>query len=168
VSVANVPSFLYARDVAIDLPGVGAVYIDVAFGGNFFALARARDLGFAVHPGHRTSLIELGLAVRRAANAAVAVRHPSESHIGSIELPEISEGPDPAHRLVRNAVVFGDGQLDRCPCGTGTSAAMAARHARGELPWASPSTARGSSGPGSEADSSGRSGWATSSRSSPS
>lgn len=133
VSVANVPSFLHARNVTIDLPGVGQVLVDVAFGGNFFVLARAHDLGVAVHPDHYARLIELGLAIRRAANAALEVGHPSEPHLNTINLTEISEELDPAQCLARSVVIFGAGQLDRCPCGTGTSAAMAARYARGEL-----------------------------------
>jgi proline racemase len=64
VSVANVPSFLYAKDVAIDLSEIGSINVDVAFGGNFFALVPAKALGVAVHPKNSTRLIELGTAVK--------------------------------------------------------------------------------------------------------
>jgi proline racemase len=60
VSVANVPSFLYAKDVAVDLRGIGSINVDVAFGGNFFALVPAKALGVAVHPENSVRLIELG------------------------------------------------------------------------------------------------------------
>jgi proline racemase len=134
VSVANVASFLYAKDVAIDLRGRGRITVDVAFGGNFFALVPAKALGVAVHPSKLNQLIELGMAVKRAVNAQLPVRHPTADHITTVELTEIYDRPEPARLLAKSAVIFGHGQLDRCPCGTGTSAAMAALHARGELP----------------------------------
>jgi proline racemase/trans-L-3-hydroxyproline dehydratase len=134
VSVANVPSFLYARDVPLELPAVGTVRVDVAFGGNFFALVQAKALGVAVHPDQRARLIALGMQVKRAINATLPVRHPTVPHITTVELTEIYDQPVPSRPLVRNVVIYGHGHLDRSPCGTGTSAAMAARHARGELP----------------------------------
>ncbi len=134
VSVANVASFLFAKDVAIDLPGRGRIAVDVAFGGNFFALVPAEALGIAVHPAQLNRLIELGVAVKRAVNAELAVQHPISDHISTVELTEIYDRPDPAQPLTKSAVIFGDGQLDRCPCGTGTSATMAALYAKGQLP----------------------------------
>lgn len=134
VSVANVPSFLYARDVAIELPELGRIHVDVAFGGNFFALVPAKALGIAVHPAHTLRLIELGMAVKRAVNARLTVQHPLVEHVNRVELTEIYDKPEPSQAFARSVVIFGDGQLDRCPCGTGTSAAMALAYAKGELP----------------------------------
>jgi proline racemase/trans-L-3-hydroxyproline dehydratase len=134
VSVASVASFLYAKDVAIDLRGRGRITVDVAFGGNFFALVPAKALGLAVHPSNLNQLIDLGVAVKRAVNAQLRVRHPTASHINTVELTEIYDAPESSQRFAKSAVIFGHGQLDRCPCGTGTSAAMAAFHAKGELP----------------------------------
>jgi proline racemase/trans-L-3-hydroxyproline dehydratase len=65
VSVANVSSFLYARDVELDLPDVGKITLDVSFGGNFFAVVRARDLRVSVHPDNISKLIRLGMMVKR-------------------------------------------------------------------------------------------------------
>lgn len=134
VSVANVPSFVYAKDVAIDLPEIGSISVDVAFGGNFFALVQAKALGISVHPANATQLIELGMAVKRAINEKLTVRHPTAEHITRVELVEIFDKPEPSRPFAKSAVIFGDGQLDRCPCGTGTSAAMAALYAKGGLP----------------------------------
>jgi proline racemase/trans-L-3-hydroxyproline dehydratase len=134
VSVANVASFLYAKDVTIDLHGRGRITVDVAFGGNFFALVPAKALGVTVHPSELNQLIELGMAVKRAVNAQLPVQHPTVDHIATVELTEIYDKPEPSQPWTKSAVVFGHGQLDRCPCGTGTSAAMAAFHAKGELP----------------------------------
>jgi proline racemase/trans-L-3-hydroxyproline dehydratase len=134
VSVANVPSFLYASDVVVQLPGVGAVAIDVAFGGNFFALVPARAFGLTVQPAQRSHLIHAGMLVKQAVNATLRIQHPTTPHITTVELTEIYEQPDPARPYTRSVVIFGDGQMDRSPCGTGTSAAMATRYGKGALP----------------------------------
>lgn len=134
VAVDNVPSFLYARDVALDVPEFGRVSIDVAFGGNFFAMIPARGLGVAVRPDAVGRLVRLGMLVKRAANEKLQVRHPTERHIASIELAEIYEEADPARHVAKSVIIFGDGQLDRSPCGTGISAAMAMHYAKGSLP----------------------------------
>ena len=134
VSVANVPSFLYAKDVAVDLRGIGSINVDVAFGGNFFALVPAKALGVAVHPENSGRLIDLGAAVKTAVNAKLIVQHPIVDHITKVELTMIYDKPEPSQPFAKSVVIFGDGQLDRCPCGTGTSAAMAALYAKGELP----------------------------------
>ena len=133
VSVANVPSFLYAKDVTIELPKIGSINIDVAFGGNFFALVPAKALRVAVQPDNSSQLIELGAAVKRAVNAKLVVQHPTVDHITKVELTMIYDKPEPSRPFAKSVVIFGDGQLDRCPCGTGTSAAMAALYAKGEL-----------------------------------
>lgn len=90
VSVANVPSFLYARDLEI-LPKRKRIGVDIAFGGNFFALAPAEQLGVSVQPGKYTELVGLGMAIREAVNAAIQVRHPTRLHIDSVGLTEIYE-----------------------------------------------------------------------------
>lgn len=133
VSLTNVPSFLYARDVELSLPEIGKFAVDVSFGGNFFALVRAKDLGISVHTQDRSRLVQLGMAVKRAINHTLQVKHPLAGHIAMVELTEIYDKPDAGSPFSRSAVIFGNGQLDRCPCGTGTSAAMAALYARGEL-----------------------------------
>lgn len=134
VSVANVPSFLYAKDVAVDLPEIGSINVDVAFGGNYFALVPAKALGIAMHPDNSNRLIESGAAVKRAVNAKLAVQHPTAGHITKVELTMIYDKPELSRPHAKSVIIFGDGQLDRCPCGTGTSAAMAALYDMGELP----------------------------------
>jgi proline racemase/trans-L-3-hydroxyproline dehydratase len=133
VAVANVPSFVYAQDVEISLPPVGQVTLDVSFGGNFFALVKAQDLGVALHPDNLPQLLELGMQVKEAVNEKLSVQHPTQPHITRVELTEIYERPDPSLPFTKSVVIFGQGQLDRCPCGTGISAAMATLYQRGEL-----------------------------------
>jgi len=133
VSVANVSSFLYAKDIKIVLPDIGEVGIDVSYGGNFFALVPAKALNVAIQLENIPRLIELGMLVKKAINEKIEVRHPINHHIARVELTEIYEKPDPSSPFSQSVTIFGNGQLDRCPCGTGTSAMMAARHAKGEL-----------------------------------
>lgn len=133
VSVANVPSFLYSSQVVLALPGLGEVPVDVAFGGNFFALVQAQALGVTIEPSQRTRLIELGMLVKTAVNAVLQVQHPTLPHITTVELTEIYDQPTPACPKARNVVIYGQGHLDRSPCGTGTSAVMAAHYAHGHL-----------------------------------
>jgi proline racemase/trans-L-3-hydroxyproline dehydratase len=133
VSVSNVPAFLYAKDVELELPERGKVRVDVAFGGNFFVLVRAQALGLAVQRDHMAQLLHLGLLVRQAVNAKVQVRHPTEPHIATVALTEIYDQPLPSEPFAKSVVIFGHGQLDRSPCGTGISATMATLYARGEL-----------------------------------
>lgn len=134
VSVANVASFVYAKDVELELSDVGEVTVDVSFGGNFFAIAKAKDLGVSIHPENIPKLLRLGMMVKQAINEKLKVQHPIEQHITSVELTEIYDKPEPLIPFSRGVVIFGKGQMDRCPCGTGISATMATLYAKGELP----------------------------------
>ncbi|MGV2831640.1 proline racemase family protein [Myxosarcina sp. GI1(2024)] len=133
VSMANVSSFLYARDVELMLPEVGQITIDISFGGNFFAIIPARALGIELHCKNISQLIQLGKMVKQAVNEQIKVEHPKENHITKIELTEIYDQPDPSQPFSKSVVVFGNGQMDRCPCGTGTSALMATLYSRNKL-----------------------------------
>ncbi len=133
VSVSNVASFLYAENVEVDLPEIGKIVIDVSFGGNFFAMVPAKALGISIHPDNITQLIRIGMQVKKSVNQSLDVQHPTEKHIQTVELAEIYEKPDPSLPYSKNVVVFGEGQVDRSPCGTGTSAAMATLYGKGKL-----------------------------------
>ena len=131
--IENVPSFLYRGDVPVEVPGLGQISVDVSFGGNFFALVDADELGVTVEPSNAQRLVDVGLRVREAVNEQVKVQHPVEKHIDRVELTEITAPASHPEAHARNVVIFGSGSLDRSPCGTGTSARMAALHAKGEL-----------------------------------
>jgi proline racemase len=132
--IENVPAFLYRADVPVQVAGLGQVTVDIAFGGNFFALVSADQLGVAVQPANAQQLVDLGLRIRQAVNEQVKVQHPVEKHINCVELTEITAPPAHPEAHARNVVVFGQGSVDRSPCGTGTSAKMATLHAKGQLP----------------------------------
>jgi proline racemase len=119
--------------VNLEIPGTGSITVDVAFGGNFFALVDARDLGLSLSHTDISRIVEAGLAVREQVNRQVKVKHPLERHIDSVQLVEFCGPPDHPGAHAQNVVVFGEGQVDRSPCGTGTCARMAALWAKGEL-----------------------------------
>ena len=133
ISVSNVASFLYAENVEVDLPEIGKIAIDVSFGGNFFAMVPAKTLGISIHPDNITQLIRIGMQVKKSVNQSLDVQHPTEKHIQTVELAEIYEKPDPSLPYSKNVVIYGEGQVDRSPCGTGTSAAMATLYGKGKL-----------------------------------
>ncbi|MFX1343404.1 MAG: proline racemase family protein, partial [Promethearchaeota archaeon] len=133
VTIRNVPSFLYDQDIALEIPGIGTVKVDIAFGGNFFALVDVAELNLAIEKRNIDHLIEAGLKIRDAVNANIQVKHPIVTTITGVGLTQIYEKIKNSHDKVRNVVVFGNGQVDRSPCGTGTSARLAALYARGQI-----------------------------------
>jgi proline racemase len=133
VSVFNVSSFVHSKGVALDVPGFGRIVVDVSFGGNFIAMVSASAVGMSVRPENLQKLVHIGLLVKRAVNDQISVRHPIHEHISRVELTEIYERPEPSKPYSKGVAVFGEGQVDRSPCGTGTSATMATLYSRGEL-----------------------------------
>jgi len=133
VSIVNVPSFLYKRDVVANVPEIGKLTLDISFGGSFFALVKAKDLGVEIMPENAFKFMQMGLAIRDSVNKQVEMQHPTLSHIKTCDLVEFFGDPTHPDADYKNVVVFGDGQVDRSPCGTGTSAKLAALYARGEI-----------------------------------
>ena len=132
VTLRNVPAYLHLRDAAIEVPGVGQLAVDLAWGGNFYALLPAASLGLAVRPSLHDDLIKAGLAVMAAINDQLSFVHPEHRSIDYCHHVVLTEPGDEAISG-RAAVAIHPGWLDRSPCGTGTSARMAQLHARGEL-----------------------------------
>jgi len=133
VSIENVASFLYKGDVVIDVPDIGRLTIDISFGGSFFALVRSVDLGLEILPKNAAELTEAGLKIRRAVNEQITIRHPLLHHITTCDLVEIYGTPTHPEANLKNVVIFGKGQIDRSPCGTGTCAKLAALYAKGKI-----------------------------------
>jgi proline racemase len=132
VTLRNVPAFLHARDRVVDVPGLGSITYDMAYGGNFYALLPAAQIGVPVHPARGGDLVGAGLAIIAAIDAADRPVHPEDARIAGCHHVVLHEpGSDGAD--ARAATAIHPGWLDRSPCGTGTSARMAQLHARGEL-----------------------------------
>jgi len=126
VGFVNVPSFVIARDV----PAAG-VEVDVAYGGAIYACVPAERFGLRVASGDLAQLIAAGRAVKRALHGSAAARHPEDERLSGIYGTILYEALGPLHQ--RNVCVFADGQVDRSPCGSGTSARCALLHADGVL-----------------------------------
>ena len=129
----NVPSFVLALDETVEVPGLGKVRYDLAFGGGFYAYVQAEDVGLTCTPEDFRALIEKGMAIKRAVMATRPITHPFEEDLGFL-YGTIFIGPpldEEAHS--RNVCIFADGQVDRCPTGTGISGRLAIHNARGEV-----------------------------------
>lgn len=133
VSFKNVPAFLYKKDQEVELPGYGKIKFDISFGGSFFAIVKADQIGVDIVPENAGILNKLGMQLRDIINNEILVVHPEMPHIHTVDLVEWWSETDTEGATLKNCVVFGQGQVDRSPCGTGTSAKIATLYARGEL-----------------------------------
>ncbi|MFI5730038.1 proline racemase family protein [Kribbella sp. NPDC051587] len=133
VTLRNVPSYSHALDAVVEVPGLGAVTYDLAYGGNFYAILPLDQLGIPFDRTYKDQILNAGLAVMDAINATDRPVHPLDPGINGCQHVQFTApGLDGAHS--RNAMAIHPGWFDRSPCGTGTSARMAQLHARGELP----------------------------------
>lgn len=132
VTIRNVPSFSHTLDAKVEVPGLGAVPYDLAYGGNFYAMVQLDDIGLKFERSEMQRLLHAGLDIMSAINAQAMPVHPDNSEIsGCHHVQLIAPGSDATHS--RHAMAIYPGWFDRSPCGTGTSARMAQLHARGEL-----------------------------------
>jgi proline racemase len=132
VALRNVPSFLLGRDREVRVNGRTLTY-DMAFGGNFYAILPASSAGLAVDPARGGELIERGLEVMAAINELERPVHPADGRIAGCRHVIFTAPGEDGPLSQRSATSIHPGWLDRSPCGTGTSAKLAALHARGEL-----------------------------------
>ncbi len=133
VKIRNVASFLAIKDGEIEVPGLGQIRFDVAYGGNFYLIVEPQ----ANFPGleHWTAadVLRYSPLVRTVANQHYSCVHPLDASIQGISHVQWTGKPKTPGSDAANAVFYGDGAIDRSPCGTGTSARMAQLYARGQL-----------------------------------
>jgi proline racemase len=132
VRFRNVPSFVLASDLVIETSR-GTLTLDIAFGGAFYGAIDVRALGLTVEPAALPELIALQRELRPALERAVDVVHPNQPDLQGIYGVIFWEPVDDQPRSQRNVTVFADGEVDRSPCGSGTSARLAILHERGEI-----------------------------------
>ena len=132
VSILNVPAFLYRENLEIQTNKWGKVTYDISFGGSFFAMVDAEALGLTLEIENIDAITELGMELLHAINASVEISHPYLD-ITTVDLVEFYSHTTNEKANMKNCVIFGDGQVDRSPCGTGTSAKLATLYAKGEL-----------------------------------
>jgi proline racemase len=144
----NVPAFVAERDVPVDLPEYGRVTADVVFGGNYFGIIRWDRSRLPICPDNGSRLSRLGLIARDQLRRKVSLRHPTQSHITELDLVTFYHEATRPEAFYRCVHVFGDGQMDRSPGGTGTSAMMAMLEARGQIRIGQPIRSEGLLGSG--------------------
>ena len=133
VRFENVPSFVQSLDTEIDVPGIGKINYDLAFGGAFYAFVDVAQLGLNCTSKYQNQLIETGIKIKHAVMDSVKMVHPLEPDMnflyGTI-FTGVSKNPN--HHS-RNVCIFAEGEVDRSPTGTGVSARAAILHAKDEI-----------------------------------
>jgi len=132
-SFRNVPSFLYLREQQVEVPEIGLVEFDIAYGGAFYAFVSSEAVGLTLEPEHFNRIIEYGRRIKHAVIDQFPITHPFEAEL-SFLYGAIFTGPprDPSHHS-RSVCIFADGELDRSATGSGVSARAALHFAKGEL-----------------------------------
>lgn len=145
VTFRNVPAFAVTLDHAVEVPHLGTVIVDVAWGGMFYVIADATQFGLRITPDEGADITRVSEQIKAAAAEQIPVVHPQNSGFAGITVAQLSAPAHDPQNSMRNAVTVSTGKLDwdkpstwtgvldRSPCGTGTCARMATLHARGRL-----------------------------------
>ncbi|HSH44178.1 MAG TPA: 4-hydroxyproline epimerase [Arenicellales bacterium] len=133
VKLANVPAFLAGQDLEVELPELGVLRFDVAYGGNFYAIVDPQDNFAGVQDYTAEQLVPLSRRLRSLINDKYSFSHPENERISGVTHIEWTGETISEEAHGRNAVFYGDRGIDRSPCGTGTCARMAQWTARGRL-----------------------------------
>lgn len=133
VRIRNVPAYLAAEGIDIDVPGLGPLSVDVSYGGNYYAIVEPQGAYTGLDDLGASRIIELSGLVRERVRAAFHPVHPDEPSINGVSHVLWADKPKGDGADGRNAVFYGDKAIDRSPCGTGTSARLAHLHAKGRL-----------------------------------
>jgi 4-hydroxyproline epimerase len=133
VKLTNVKSFLYKEALLVNCPDLGDIYVDVAYGGNFYGIIDPQPNFRDISDFTAAQLIHYGKIIRRLLNEKYEFIHPEDPNIHGLSHIQWTGKPTKSNSSGRNAVLVGENALDRSPCGTGTSARMAQWFAKGKL-----------------------------------
>ena len=145
VTFRNVPVFATHLDAVVEVPHLGTVTVDVAYGGMFYVIAPAAAFGLGLTPDEGADIVRITEMIKAAAAEQLPVVHPEQPGFSGITIGQLSGSAHDPDNSMRNVVTVSTGALDwerpatwtgaidRSPCGTGTSARMATLHARGRL-----------------------------------
>jgi trans-L-3-hydroxyproline dehydratase len=131
VRFESVPAFAFALDAAVEVPGHGNVIVDIGYGGAFYAIAPAARFGLDVRRSRTRDLVDAAAAVTEAAKAQIALHHPDDADLAFVYGTILTDGVDGGDAPSANICVFAAREVDRSPTGSGVTARMAVRHARG-------------------------------------
>ena len=134
VSFESVPSFLFARDLTLDLKGYGPVGFDISYGGAFYALADCRQFGLEFGRDRARDFVDAATALTEKVKQTHPPSHPDAADLGFLYGTILTDGGDGANGVAtKNVCVFADAEVDRSPTGSGVTARLAAMHAKGEV-----------------------------------
>ena len=125
VTFTNAASFVYDKDIRADIQGLGEVTLDIAYGGNFFALVDAHDVGIKISPEYYWAIRRIGTKIKDAVNEVFPVVHPEKPFINAVTHVYFIEQPVAPGMSGKSAAIITNGDVDRSPCGTGTCAELA-------------------------------------------
>ena len=127
------PAFCEGLDQELEVPGLGTVTIDIAFGGVYYALVPARQLGLRITPAYARDMVDIGTRIKNAVAEQISVQHPTVPEFNQVGFVMFTEDPSAGDSAHKNATLMPPGRIDRSPCGTGSAARLAAMRARGPL-----------------------------------
>jgi proline racemase len=145
VTFQNVPAFAVYLDTPIEVPKLGTVIVDVAYGGMFYVISDASKLGLKLVPEEGRDIVRISEMIKTAAQEQLKVVHPEQPGFSEITIAQLSGPPSNPGAQLKNVVTVSTGKLDwnnpstwtgvidRSPCGTGTCAKMATLYAKGKL-----------------------------------
>lgn len=133
VRITNVASYLHATGIEVEAPELGRLTVDVAYGGNFYAIVEAQQNYRDMAHLSAAQIQQWSPLIRQRLNVAHSFVHPEHPDIKGLSHVMWTGAPTQSEADARNAVFYGDKAIDRSPCGTGTSARMAQLAARGDL-----------------------------------
>ena len=133
VRIFNVASYLAHQGLVIDCPELGQLVIDVAYGGNYYAIIEPQANFAGLEQFSAAQVLRYSPLVREAINKVATCVHPEDASVNGISHVMWTGKPNKQDSSAANAVFYGSGAIDRSPCGTGTSARMAQLHAKGLL-----------------------------------
>lgn len=131
VSLDFFPAYAEMINASLEVEGMGTLSVDVAFGGVFYVMPSAREIGFQIGPDVAREMITLGNRIKSAAREQFSVQHPEISTFNAIDFLMFTEEVDAEKNILRNATIMPPGRVDRSPCGTGSAARLAVMHAKG-------------------------------------
>jgi trans-L-3-hydroxyproline dehydratase len=133
VSFESVPSFAFALDISVEVPGLGAVPLDIGYGGAFYALVDAASVGLDLHQTPLDQLVNAADLITRTVARSVPLDHPDDPDLAFLYGTILTDGGDGRERPSRNVCVFAEREVDRSPTGSGVSARIAVQHAQGAV-----------------------------------
>ena len=132
VAIEMVPSFVFDIDQKLSIDRFGSVCVDLVCVGGFFAMVSADSIGIELVPDKSRQLIPLGMAIIESANQNLKVYHPERPEVNTVDVTQFY-GHDPQTGIGKSVVIYGESNMDRSPCGTGTTARMTLLHHNNEL-----------------------------------